>query len=709
MATANELLGRSAGATEKVCAIDFDTQTINIPKSITVLGVESDDNVKKLHFRMPKTYHGSDLSKFSIRINYMNANNDPAYFAPAKGVTVDEVNDTITFYWDIERDVVAYKGNVKFIVCAKRTDTDGKILQELNTTPTMLPVLEGLETDMENIQVEPKDYLAQLLSVKDDYIEDLGTAYTEHEANLNAAYEAHDENLRNTAEVLAKTVGEPYRSRANAIVNTAEGSVISVNDASDDYLRGLRVFGKSTQEPDPSPDNPRPIVSIENSTVNIYGKNLLNTVNTTKSANGVTFMVNPDKSVTINGTSWAATFFNIDMDSEINYQGAELIASLDGNTSAAYLNIGYFTEDAKFVDTLVTVGITAKTFVYPDEAVKSRVYMFVNSGTTFNNVTVRPMIRLATNENGVYEPYIEPQTLAISHTLSGIPVTTGGNYTDEHGQQWICDEIDFERKKYIQRIGRFELDGGAKWVEYASDPTPNLSYRGFMIWNMLDETCSRPNGFCNQFQTVGAGTDNCVWVGANGDYCVYVVSKEWHNKGIDAWKAHLNENPLEVIYTRVAPIYHDLSESELAAYSAPHSNYPTTTVTNNQGAHMELKYNADTKIAYRPLRVLFYYHHGTTDDTGMDIGAGFHTTTPMSKVRDAILSGRPVVGIFDRPDLGVLGFTAIPFLCNGPEYGDTDSAEEIRFRCPMGIELAHGIGQPGFMSADGVWYLVREY
>lgn len=55
-----------------------------------------------------------------------------------------------------------------------------------------------------------------------------------------------------------------------------------------------------------------------------------------------------------------------------------------------------------------------------------------------------------------YQPYREPQTLTIntSNGLCGIPVGTGGNYTDSTGQQWICDEVDFERGVYVQRIGR---------------------------------------------------------------------------------------------------------------------------------------------------------------------------------------------------------------------------------------------------------------
>lgn len=60
-----------------------------------------------------------------------------------------------------------------------------------------------------------------------------------------------------------------------------------------------------------------------------------------------------------------------------------------------------------------------------------------------------------------YETHAE-QSLAIQtpNGLPGIPVSSGGNYTDADGQQWICDEIDLERGKYVQRIGVETKSGG---------------------------------------------------------------------------------------------------------------------------------------------------------------------------------------------------------------------------------------------------------
>lgn len=37
-------------------------------------------------------------------------------------------------------------------------------------------------------------------------------------------------------------------------------------------------------------------------------------------------------------------------------------------------------------------------------------------------------------------------TLPTPNGLPGIPVTSGGNYTDQNGQQWVCDEVNLERE-----------------------------------------------------------------------------------------------------------------------------------------------------------------------------------------------------------------------------------------------------------------------
>lgn len=58
-----------------------------------------------------------------------------------------------------------------------------------------------------------------------------------------------------------------------------------------------------------------------------------------------------------------------------------------------------------------------------------------------------------------YSPYREQLlTLPTPNGLPGVPVTSGGNYTDPQGQQWICDEVDLGRGVYVQRVDKGAFD-----------------------------------------------------------------------------------------------------------------------------------------------------------------------------------------------------------------------------------------------------------
>lgn len=169
MATADELL--STIDTDKTLIIDKDLRTIIIPSSVKNLGVESDDDVLRLKFSMPRMYGDVDLSDFSIYINYMNAKNTGDVYVVDDKTIAD---DTITFSWLVGRVALAYKGNVRFIVCMKKHDNNSNVIQEYNTTIASLPVLEGLETGETVIQQNP-DIIEMLLTSSEPLV---GTTQT---------------------------------------------------------------------------------------------------------------------------------------------------------------------------------------------------------------------------------------------------------------------------------------------------------------------------------------------------------------------------------------------------------------------------------------------------------------------------------------------------------------------------------------------------
>ena len=181
MATADELL--STLDTDKTLIIDKDLRTIIIPSSVKNLGVESDDDVLRLKFSMPRMYGDVDLSDFSIYINYMNAKNTgDVYVVDDKTIS----DDTITFSWLVGRVALAYKGNVRFIVCMKKHDDNSNVIQEYNTTIASLPVLEGLETGETVIQQNP-DIIEMLLTSSEPLV---GTTQTITPSRVLAAIKA---------------------------------------------------------------------------------------------------------------------------------------------------------------------------------------------------------------------------------------------------------------------------------------------------------------------------------------------------------------------------------------------------------------------------------------------------------------------------------------------------------------------------------------
>ena len=155
MATVDELLGLNE-VVDNTIIVDNDLRTLIIPKTLTNIGVESDDNVLSLHFKLPRRYHDIDLSIFTIHVNYLNAKKGGDAYYAKDPIIGDEY---IEFDWLVGRHAVSYKGDVKFNLCLKES-VDGLVIREFNTTPTTLPVLEGLETGEAVIQ-EYSDLLEQ--------------------------------------------------------------------------------------------------------------------------------------------------------------------------------------------------------------------------------------------------------------------------------------------------------------------------------------------------------------------------------------------------------------------------------------------------------------------------------------------------------------------------------------------------------------------
>ena len=182
----------------------------------------------------------------------------------------------------------------------------------------------------------------------------------------------------------------------------------------------------------------------------------------------------------------------------------------------------------------------------------------------------------------------EPQilTLKTPNGLSGIPVPTGGNYTDSNGKQWVCDEIDFGRGKYVQRVKKIFVNGNCKKEKEQS----NGLYRAAYIDNSLSDNVT--GILCDKlFRSEDLFIERCTQ-GYGRIYLSIFLNrlKNGENSTEEDLNEFLRENPLTFLCVLKRPIERDLTQEEVETYKALHTNYPTTVIMNDENAGMKVTY-----------------------------------------------------------------------------------------------------------------------
>ena len=291
----------------------------------------------------------------------------------------------------------------------------------------------------------------------------------------------------------AKAAGDAIsavKARQNILIGTETGNPLSVDDAFSAPLCGLTVYGKSTQDGTPSPDNPVPIVSAGDG-------------------------------------------------------GSVVVTLSDGNGKTQTL------------------------------------------------------------------------TLPTPNGLPGIPVTSGGNYTDQSGQQWVCDEIDLERGVMVQRIASFVIDAKNANTIYVTNPYTHVTVAVNARIRVSEDTIvslevrSNRNLFCEVLPWMAnawARTVNSMGFVEKGaiDFTIensYLGLNEasTENDRKTALVKYFTAKPCRVVYRIATPIETPLTPAELAAYKALTTYAPDTVVQASDGAGVKLEYQRDVNIVVKNL------------------------------------------------------------------------------------------------------------
>lgn len=201
--------------------------------------------------------------------------------------------------------------------------------------------------------------------------------------------------------------------------------------------------------------------------------------------------------------------------------------------------------------------------------------------------------------------------------LPGIPVTSGGNYTDPQGQQWVCDEVDLERGVKVQRIASFVIDAkNAKNIYVTNLYTHvavavNARIRAPEETNNSLEVRTNRNLFCEALPWIANAWSSTVNSMGFVEKGMVDFTIENSYLGLDAASTdderktalvkYFTAKPCRVVHRIATPIETPLTPAEIAAYKALTVYAPDTVVQAIDGAGLKLEYQRDVNIVIKNL------------------------------------------------------------------------------------------------------------
>ena len=363
-------------------------------------------------------------------------------------------------------------------------------------------------------------------------------------------------NLDDYADITKLTLVIKRASNNVAISGTVYPMVVSGNSVPTAY----EIYTGSA--PAPNLDYPQELVSVEYPTVDVFGKNLLNPED---------LYTNPHYT-DLYSSALLALKYRVE-------KGKTYTLSFDTENTGKLM---YVNPNSGFAYVQFTMDGQRKSFTKTmDKSIDSTTQLAMVSVCETTDVacgTISDVQLTLFDRDGVYEPYKAQENLTLSAILRGIPVSQNGNHTDINGQQWLCDEIDFERGVLIRRVYQDTVGFTAE------TDTNGIRYRAFLTYH-TDPTY---NGLvlCDKLSYAAHANP-----GTNGirisTYSTNLAIAYYNGEVIDS---------ATILYPLATPIETPLSDEELAWYKAAYTNYHHTTVLNDADAEMEMRYNADTEI-----------------------------------------------------------------------------------------------------------------
>ena len=395
-----------------------------------------------------------------------------------------------------------------------------------------------------------------------------------------------------------------------------------------DTFAGIMIVEGSTEKPyevytggeaatEPTPEFPLPITSAGNYAaeeekyevgIGVTGKNLFDASKVpTKTQSGATVTNNGDGSFTISGSGNLsgefADNYRISHNDMVKFFKTGTVKMYTEKTTHPYFYVNLF-KDNKFLKTLIsssqvsTGQFELKEEYFEDESYS--LYMGINGNNNAVIVpgTIKPVIYQ--EGDGTWEPFKQQlSTLQIPNPFRGIPVDSGGNYTDADGQQWISDVVDLEAKTLTRYCKIVTYDGSSDeiWIKRFEPSTFNIG-----VADRKGTAAGVYPLICNRFKTIS----NAISVGdmengtikengTKGETSIYFKNESCIS--LEDWKTWLQSNTVTVLYQLATPTTTPLTPDQLSALNLSTYQGITNIGTDTMPqVGVEVEYGCDTKI-----------------------------------------------------------------------------------------------------------------
>lgn len=389
-------------------------------------------------------------------------------------------------------------------------------------------------------------------------------------------------------------------------VNSANGNVIVLNTPYSEKLQSLKVFGRSTQDDTPSPENPVPINTAGSNGqigVSVGGGNMLDASKLTPSGSSIRVEDN-GKKISITGKSSYCgariTSEYISMFDNLKGENVFINTKFTGNILGAKVMVAFsykITGDERVYyinySSQETEGNIFGSAKVPKNAVLQVLQININHSATELSEDMTVIFEdliIGIGTSLPWEPYVTPQTLILStpNGLPGVPVdasATEYTYQDASGQKWIADSVEMFADGTGQLVQRTILYN-ANDLEWRKDFTSTLyRYSSFNHMELIDRVSALSNRFVWKYSQF-----------TSGDFSTEEnkirVNFEQPFESVDALMQWFSENDTVFLLQLATPITTPLSAEEVTAFKTLTTYEPTTVIQNDAGCWMEVGYKS---------------------------------------------------------------------------------------------------------------------